>query len=360
MSDEKKKMDRREFLHLLGNTSLSAAALGVSAAKASGSDLESLEARVALLEKMMLDNSFKEALLQFARKVAYIDAGGPAYYQELAASLHAKRTLQSISAALATENHAVREGDGLDSLRPYLTVTACYSDKSREIVSGYTLEGALVHGLNTITVSYGNKKTSFSVTAVYQAAPGYTKLLYVTANGKQYIDTGLTATEPASAEYEVLYTSVTEKGGHILSSDNTFFPFFRGKNESKEIHSSNWANKNLTSGSYSYQWELNRRYTIEAFPDIKINKKKIATLQRGHKPGSENFFLFAYGGSPSSSQYAFSGNLYYARIYGKDGGLLRDFVPCENDSGAVGLYDTVTDTFYTSDSDTALIAGEVE
>ena len=38
--------------------------------------------------------------------------------------------------------------------------------------------------------------------------------------------------------------------------------------------------------------------------------------------------------------------LYSMKIYDNDGNLVRNFVPCRNSYGEVGLYDWVTNQFY--------------
>ena len=55
----------------------------------------------------------------------------------------------------------------------------------------------------------------------------------------------------------------------------------------------------------------------------------------------------------SSGTRYFAGNFYYMKIY-NNGVLVRDFVPCQNASNVVGLYDRVNGVFYT---DTGLVAG---
>lgn len=45
-----------------------------------------------------------------------------------------------------------------------ITVTAHYSDGTEAVVTGYTLSGEIAEGANTITVSYGGKTTTFTVT----------------------------------------------------------------------------------------------------------------------------------------------------------------------------------------------------
>ena len=355
-----------DTLTVQGQAADAKAAGDALALKAASSDLTALGTRVTALENLSLGvtSGIKEALLQIARKAAYIDGGGQTYYQALYSALYADRVLSSITAVLTLGNHTVHEDDTLDSLRPYLTVTAHYSDSSTATVSGYTLGGTLAAGVNTVTVSYEGKTTSFTVTAASLLPTGYTRLTYVSATGEQYVDTGLTSTQPDRAEYEIMYTAMpSTKGGHIVSNTCTYFPFFKGSvsdASTKVVQAIYWLNEEFI-GSNSYEWALNTRYKIEGFPDahIKVNDVTVCSLSKGSTAGSSNFFLFTYGGSVTSTQYRFYGRLYYAKVWDSSGVLLRSFVPCKNGSDVAGLYDTVTDTFYTSDSGTDLVAGEV-
>ena len=74
--------------------------------------------------------------------------------------------LQSISATYNPGSHIVYEGDTLDTLKPYLTVTAYYSSGSVVVVTDYTMVGTLEEGSNTITVAYGNQTATFTVTVI--------------------------------------------------------------------------------------------------------------------------------------------------------------------------------------------------
>lgn len=76
-------------------------------------------------------------------------------------------TLSSIS---ATYNGGdVPVGTALTSLTG-ITVTAHYSDGSTANTTGYTLSGTIAEGSNTITVSYGGKTTTFTVTGVAESS----------------------------------------------------------------------------------------------------------------------------------------------------------------------------------------------
>lgn len=109
----------------------------------------------------------KQALLQLARKVAYIDDQGQTYYQDLYNALYnvTPTELVSISAAY-TQSGTVYDTDSLDSLKADLVVTATYSDSSTAVIPAvdYTLSGSLTAGTSTITVSYQGKTATFLVT----------------------------------------------------------------------------------------------------------------------------------------------------------------------------------------------------
>lgn len=84
-------------------------------------------------------------------------------------------TLSSISATYSGGDVAV--GTVVTDLTG-IVVTAHYSDGSSETVTGYTLSGTIAEGSNTVTVSYGGKTTTFTVTGVAESTDG--KIQYST------------------------------------------------------------------------------------------------------------------------------------------------------------------------------------
>lgn len=119
-----------------------------------------------------LSDDVKQALLQIAQKVAYVDDDGADYYQDLYDALYPPAEVVSIS-AVYTQSGTVYDTDTLDSLKADLVVTALYDDSTTETVTTYTLIGTLTEGTSTITVSYGGKTTTFNVT-VSHASQTYT------------------------------------------------------------------------------------------------------------------------------------------------------------------------------------------
>ena len=75
-------------------------------------------------------------------------------------------TLYSVSATYSGGDVAV--GTAVTDLTG-IVVTATYSDGSTQTVTDYTLSGEITEGSNTITVSYGGKTTTFTVTGVAES-----------------------------------------------------------------------------------------------------------------------------------------------------------------------------------------------
>ena len=128
-------------------------------------------------------------------------------------------TLQSISAAYA--GGEVTAGTALTDLTG-ITVTAHYSDGSTGTITGYTLSGEIVEGKNTITVSYGGKTTTFTVTGI--AEESYAELSNSAdlweVGGVQPTGTGTTSINRlrtvATLPYEVKKISVDDGYSYIL------------------------------------------------------------------------------------------------------------------------------------------------
>lgn len=122
-----------------------------------------IRSQVAMAMAQGIKESVKQALLQLASKVAYIDNGGSGYYQDLYDALYEKDVV-SISAVFDQTDVTIYQDYSLDQLKPYLTVTALYDDSSTGTITAYTLSGTLTIGTSTITVTYEGKQTTFSVT----------------------------------------------------------------------------------------------------------------------------------------------------------------------------------------------------
>ena len=153
-----------------------------------------------------LTSDIKQALLQLAAKVSYVDDDGQDYYDDLHDALY---VLSSIS-AVYTQSGTVYDTDSLDSLKTDLVVTAHYDDQSTETVTSYTLSGTLSTGTSTITVSYGGKTTTFNVTVTHATTQ------YTITNTLTHVSNSNNATEiNAQASYSA---TLSADSGYVISS----------------------------------------------------------------------------------------------------------------------------------------------
>ena len=148
----------------------------------------------------------KAALLACFRGVAWRgDVDPAALYSALDTALHPPVNLSSIS-AVYTQSGTVDIMDSLDSLRNDLVVTAHYSDGTSGVVTGYVLSGSLAEvGTSTITVSYGGKTATFTVTVT-------SEWTYIWDLTNSLTDTVSGATAVASAGSGVDAPAITSEG----------------------------------------------------------------------------------------------------------------------------------------------------
>lgn len=168
---------------------------------------------------------------------------------------------------------------------------------------------------------------------------GYAQLAYIKSSGAQYIDTGVAAAKDLKVE---AIMDVDESSAWIMIlGDYTSSKYF-----------SWWANGNL---AHAYFGSKDGTLTFSAgkhtyIADGPNNKWEIDGTSITLEPASSDFsgtggtlYLFSVhnGGSYTSA----SAKLYSCKIY-KNGTLIRDFVPCRNASGTLGLYDITNNSFY--------------
>lgn len=127
---------------------------------------------------MAFSTGAKVALLEALKKVAWTDANGQTYIDGLWNALLGDLQVSSLSAVYSPGTAVILDSMALDDLRPYLTVTATFSDGSTAVVTGYTLSGSLDAGTNTITATYGSFTATFTATALHNYAEVLSNWIY--------------------------------------------------------------------------------------------------------------------------------------------------------------------------------------
>lgn len=167
---------------------------------------------------------------------------------------------------------------------------------------------------------------------------GYTKLAYIQSSGTQYIDTGIVVNKLDSVRI-VLDTLLTSNDSY--AGCNGYMQF----------------QANVGSGVRS-TIDVSYRNITET---ITVNgEQKSSQSWESYSGSNVKLGIFKMGDANNSwfSGAAQIGKLYSCQVY-DDGTLIRDFQPCIDASGNVGLYDLVGKQFYGNAGTGAFTGSEV-
>jgi len=190
---------------------------------------------------------------------------------------------------------------------------------------------------------------------------GYTRLEYIQSSGTQYIDTGFKPNQNTRLILDF------ENTGDYSSMTTGLCPLFGARNASAASSAAAFA---LWIGSKSYPHYGNAAYNAGGEFTLDINARLTYVMNKNVVSiGSEvitcssatfttnyNLCLLTINNYGTIETRRASGKLWSARIY-DNGTLVRDFVPCKNASGTVGLYDVINGAFYENKGSGTFTAG---
>lgn len=184
---------------------------------------------------------------------------------------------------------------------------------------------------------------------------GYKRLEYIQSSSDQYIDTGFKPNQDTRVVARLSFDAIT--------SGTSSYVFGAG------VSSRDWMYE-LSSGSGQLRFTYGSNEMLATFPPAKpftvdFNKNVITVDDTAHTmsaatfTGTYSMYIFdtnrgkAYREVPNVTLYSFW-------IY-DNGTLVRDFIPCKNSSGTIGLWDDVNHVFYQNAGSGTFTAGpEVE
>lgn len=319
-------------------------------------DLNNTIERLDQLDGGGMTEEAKQALLTLVSHIGlWDDDHGQDYIDALEAALYPPASLTHIT-AVYTQTGDVYTDTSLDSLRSDLVVTAHYSDSTSETISAYTLSGTLTEGTSTVTVSYGGKTATFSVTVTGRLLPSsYQQLEYIYSENGAYfesavsprtypirIETGIYKESQASAEQAIICkkigTSSALEVGYNATSNTLFAYSGASAKVTDPVVYGNVIDVVAEFNSASPYKTLNVTANGESVSAQNTDANNTNIL-------NTNNLLF-FGSGPSSMH--FIGRMYYCRVY-SDGELIGNFIPCyDKETGYAGMYETVGGTFHYS------------
>ncbi len=221
-------------------------------------------------------------------------------------------------------------------------------------------ESTTVSG-GTITPTFADLKELQNDTAVGITLPsdititpsilpeGYTQIEYIEASGTQYIDTGFKPNQNTKFEVDM---DITNTGCPVFGARTAYlnkaFVLFWASNSGFCIQ---MADSNFNGGTFT---TTGRHKVTMTSSQLVIDDNLQVSYSVGNFQCEQNAWLMSCYSS-SSSEYA-KGKLYSAKIYNGNT-LVRNFIPCKNPSGTVGMYDLVNSQFYGNSGSGSFIAG---
>lgn len=176
---------------------------------------------------------------------------------------------------------------------------------------------------------------------------GYTELESIECTGTQYIDTGVSPTKSTKFQFAITMKALT---GDVIIGDMT--------------------NDNNDYRIFNYQgavyWDMSSSRLIASANSLPVGER--AEFEVGNNYVKKNGIMLVSGDALTALSIPQT-----IHVFGTGQGTckaviecltiwesdtrVRDFIPCKNPSGAVGLYDTVNDTFYGNSGTGTFVAG---
>jgi len=185
---------------------------------------------------------------------------------------------------------------------------------------------------------------------------GYTQLEYLESTGTQWIDTGIAPSNNTGLIIDFQYTNSDSSEEIIIGALDPNFLIDRYSGKFAYAYRPNMGLDESWSVSTA---ALTARYTSELnWLNSGLFKlgNIVSTLPSVSFSNQQPLYIFTCGGFNVLSA---SGRVYYLKI-SNNLNIVRDFIPAQrNSDGELGMYDTVSNTFFTNIGTGEFIAGPV-
>lgn len=182
---------------------------------------------------------------------------------------------------------------------------------------------------------------------------GYTLLTYIESNGTQYIDTGFVPNQNTTVIME------------FENNKNALAALFGARKDTKVDVFGTWIDSDNIYphyGSISHNQypittsTVNNRLIYKMSKNVGIADGIISTSPTTTFSSTYTLALLAMNTASTYDSRRASGKLYSCQIYDNET-LVRNYIPCINPNGEIGLYDTVNNNFYVNKGTGSFTAG---
>jgi len=227
-------------------------------------------------------------------------------------------------------------------------------DVPKVIIGNHVADGLIAHyeANNNTGIGHNGSATTLKNLAIREILPdGYQQLSYIESTGGQVIRTGVTGT--ARWEFDIQFTGLSSLplSQRMLMGYGGSGGEYWGVVEDGTYGLASWGHMSVQAGGIDnviHNYGENGQYYLEAKgSQYHMGPTDVSAME---------YKIFAL--SDDGTAFPNKAKLYRAKCI-QNGVLIRDFIPCINPSGAVGLYDSVNGVFYGNLGSGSFTAGSV-
>lgn len=217
---------------------------------------------------------------------------------------------------------------------------------------------ARLNGLGYQVPGYERVKIERTLKPTSRLPEGYTEVQYIQSSGTQYVDSLFKPNQDTRIEMDVIPLSIAEAGG-----SSGFIPYGAATSYNSNAFEC-YTTASKLSFNYDGQYKVDGTVSVGDEIHISHDKNKVVVTAFGEAVTQNTFsfnpFAAPYSlticGTHRASMLCGHQRVKNCQIYDNDT-LIRDFIPCIDPSSTVGLYDTVTKTFFGNSGTGVFLAG---
>lgn len=183
---------------------------------------------------------------------------------------------------------------------------------------------------------------------------GYTQVEYIQSEGAQYIDTGFKPNQDTRVVGDMQFMSNTSDKesalfGYRVATNSQQYNFYQYNGTMRSPYNNSVG---YTTTLSTDKISIDKNKNVTSVNGVVTSNVSYASFQCGG-----NMYLFGLNLNGSLSATQGSRRIYTCKIYDDDV-LVRDFIPCKNSDGVIGMYDIVNSQFYQNSGSGEFVAGD--